>query len=196
MTMYDLTGIESLKRYTGSRRTSKGISQILAQPGAQRTVATIVHEATHQIAHSCGMHQRYSDCPVWFSEGIAVYFETPDVKSSKGWRGIGTLNRPRLVEFNRSLRGRPSNSLETLLRDDKRFRNTSQGTEAYAEAWALTYFLIRQHPKKYVAYLKTLSQKKPLVYSNKQQRLDEFEKAFGDLELLDMEFLRYMKRVK
>ncbi len=196
MTMYDLTGIESFKRYTGSRKTSKGITRILAQPAAQRTVATIVHEATHQIAHSCGLHQRYSDCPVWFSEGIAVYFETPDLNSSKGWRGIGTVNRPRLVEFNRSLKGRPPNSLETLLRDDKRFRDMNHSLEAYAEAWALTYFLIHQYPKEYVAYLKTLSRKKPLVYDNKQQRLDEFEQAFGDLELLDMEFLRYMKRVR
>ena len=39
-----------------------------------------------------------------------------------------------------------------------------QALDAYAEAWALTYFLIRQHPKEYVAYLAMLSQKKPLIW--------------------------------
>jgi hypothetical protein len=196
MTMYDLTGIETLRRYANSRGTSKGITRILAQPDAQRTVATIIHEATHQIAHNCGLHQRYSDCPVWFSEGIAVYFETPDLTSSKGWRGIGVVNRPRLAVFRNYLRSRPPNSLETLLRDDKRFHDTSQSLETYAEAWALTYFLIHQHPKKYVEYLKLLSQKKPLIYADGKQRLEEFKKVFGDLDLLDMEFLRFIKRVR
>ena len=57
----------------------------MAQPEALRTVSTIVHEATHQIAFNCGLHTRLSDCPRWFSEGIAMYFETPDLRSAKGW---------------------------------------------------------------------------------------------------------------
>jgi len=54
--------------------TGAQIKQILAQPDALQTVSTIVHEATHQIAFNCGLHTRLSDCPVWFSEGIAMYF--------------------------------------------------------------------------------------------------------------------------
>jgi len=196
MTMYDLTGTESLRRYANARGTSQGITRILARPEAQLTVATIIHEATHQIAHNCGLHQRYSDCPVWFSEGIAVYFETPDLKSSKGWRGIGAVNRPRLAQFHKYFRSRPPNSLETLIRDDKRFHDAKQSLDTYAEAWALTYFLIKQHPKEYLAYLRMLSEKKPLIYADPKQRVAEFEKVFGDLDILDMEFIRFMRRVR
>ena len=44
-------------------------------------MATIVHEATHQIAFNCGMQQRYADIPLWLCEGMAVYFEAPDLAS-------------------------------------------------------------------------------------------------------------------
>jgi len=87
MAMYDLTGIELLNKYGSSRRTSSRISQFLSRPDAPQTVATIVHEATHQIAFNCGLHTRYSDCPMWFSEGIALYFETPD---RRVWIGSAT----------------------------------------------------------------------------------------------------------
>jgi len=197
MVTYDLTGIESLSRYGVRRSTSSQINEFLRRPEAFRTVATIVHEATHQIAFNCGLHTRYSDCPLWFSEGIAVYFETPDLNSSRGWRTIGKVNRPRLVQFHDYLRRRPPDSLVTLLRDDERLRDTKQGMDAYAEAWALTYFLVRWHPDQYVEYLKLLSKKKPLFWDDAEARLREFKQAFGDdLEKLDRDFVRSMTRVR
>jgi hypothetical protein len=194
MTMYDLTGVESQGH--GRIGTMAQINQILAQPEAVRTVSTIVHEATHQIAFNCGLHARLSDCPRWFSEGIATYFETPDLRSAKGWRGIGDVNRLRLEQFQRYAASRPANSLETLIRDDKRFASAIQGRDAYNETWALTYFLIRQHPKEYVSYLRMLSAKKPLMQDSPERRIDEFRRAFGELPQLDVEFLRYMARVR
>jgi hypothetical protein len=195
MTMYDLTGVEAQGR-AGRIGTSAQINQILAQPDALRTVATIVHEATHQIAFNCGLHTRLSDCPLWFSEGIAVYFETPDLRSANGWSGIGAVNRPRLEQFQRYSAARPADSLATLIRDDKRFRDTKKSPDAYAEAWALTYFLLHQRPKEYVAYLRVLSKKKPLLQDEPDKRLDEFRQAFGELKQVDTEFLRYMGRVR
>lgn len=192
MTMYDLTGL----RTQGSRHrnATAQINRILSQPEALRTVSTIVHEATHQIAFNCGLHTRLSDCPRWFCEGIAMYFETPDLRNSKGWKGIGNLNQTRLKQFFKYLATRPADSLETLIREDSRFTNIKQAPDAYAEAWALTYFLLRQHPKEFITYLQTLSPKKPLVVDTPKQRLDEFRQAFGDLKQLDTEFLRYMAR--
>ncbi len=194
MTMYDLTGIEAQGRSASRGKTAAQINQILAQPDALRTVATIVHEATHQIAFNCGMHTRLSDCPVWFSEGIAEYFETPDLRSPKGWSGIGAINRMRLEQFHKYLSRRPADSLETLIADDSRFRDPKKALDAYAEAWALTYFLIRQHSKEYISYLAMLSQKKPLVQDGPEKRLAEFRQFFGDLKQLDNEFLRQMTR--
>ncbi len=195
MAMYDLTGVEAATR-AASRSSAAQINRILAQPSAERIVATVVHEATHQIAFNCGLHARYSDCPLWFSEGIAVYFETPDLKSSRGWR-LGGVNQSRLTQFRSYLSRRPPDSLLTLIRDDERLRNTDQTLDAYAEAWALTYFLIRQYPRQYVEYLKMLSQKKPLVWDEPEKRIRELKAAFGeDLQRLDTEFLRYMSQVR
>ena len=163
---------------------------MLARSDAERTIATIVHEATHQIAFNCGLHTRFSDCPMWFSEGLAVYFEVLD--RSKGTT-IG-LNRVRLPQFQKYLRRRPSDSLETLLTDDKRLRDAKQAENSYAEAWALTYFLLHKHPDRYVDYLKTLAEKKPMVWDTADQRLAEFKAAFGgDLKKLDAEFVRFAK---
>jgi len=195
MVMYDLTGVEAAGG-NGRIGSSAQISRILAQPEAERTVATVVHEATHQIAFNCGLHTRYSDCPLWFSEGIAVYFETPDLSSSKGWRSIGAVNRRQLAQFQQYLARRPDNSLATLIADDSRFRDVKQSADAYSEAWALTYFLIRQSPKQYVAYLKTLSAKQPMIWDSPETRLAEFEKAFGDLKRLDSELVRYFQRLR
>jgi hypothetical protein len=196
MTMYDLTGVEAQGRGSVRTRTAAQINQILAQPDAQRTVATIVHEATHQIAFNCGLHTRLSDCPRWFCEGIAIYFETPDLRNTKGWSGAGAINQPRLEHFQRQLASRPADSLETLIRDDRRFLDTKQVLDAYAESWALTYFLLRQHPKEYVAYLGMLSKKTPLLQDGPDKRIDEFRRAFGELKELDAEFLRYMSRLR
>jgi hypothetical protein len=196
MTMCDLTGVESSGRYAKRASTAAEINQVFNRPGATQTVATIVHEATHQIAFNCGLHTRFSDCPLWFVEGIAVYFETPDLSSAKGWRGIGMINEPRLLQFHDYLRSRPPDSLKTLLTTDTRLRSAAEGLNAYAEAWALTYYLMRQRPKEYVAYLKMLSEKKPLLEDSPKQRLEQFERIFGDWKQLDVELLRYMSRLR
>jgi hypothetical protein len=196
MTLYDLTGVEASGRPRKSRGASAQIKQFLARPGAEQIVATVVHEATHQIAYNCGLHARLSDCPLWFSEGIAIYFETPDLSNAKGWRKIGDVNGPRLERFRNYLRQRAPGSLETLISDDKRFRDTSRALDAYAETWSLTYFLINQRPKQYLQYLEMLSRKKPLMWDTPETRLAEFQKIFGNLKKLDTDFLRYMARMQ
>ena len=88
---------------------------MLSRPEAELSVATIVHEATHQIAFNSGLQTRFADVPLWISEGIAVFFETPDLESAKGWRTIGAVNSARLAQFQRYLADRPPTSLKTLI---------------------------------------------------------------------------------
>ena len=137
--MYDLTGVESLRLPGGGRSSAAQINRMLAQPQAEATVATIIHEATHQIAFNSGLQTRFADIPLWVSEGLAVYFETPDLQSAKGWRNIGAVNRPRLDRFREYQSSRGQNSLTTLVSGDKRMRDPRQALDAYAEAWALNY---------------------------------------------------------
>jgi len=191
--MYDLTGagVQAARAMNAAN-----INRILSRPGAERTVATIIHEATHQLAFNCGLQTRYADIPLWVSEGIAIYFETPDLKSSKGWRNIGSVNRVRLADFKRYLRQRPADSLQTLLSTDDRFRNARTAPQAYAESWALNYFLIRKHSEQYLAYLQTMADKRPLRYDDADERLALFRQTFGDLEEVNKEFLRYTRQLR
>ncbi len=159
-------------------------------------VATVVHEATHQIAFNCGLHTRYADNPLWLTEGMAMYFETPDLRSRNGWRTVGKVNRRRLKRFRESVRSRRRNdSLETLLSGAERFGNSETSLDAYAEAWALTYFLIKTRRKQYIEYLRRLSKKPVLIWDDPQKRVEEFQAVFGeDLGKLQRDFLRYIRR--
>lgn len=198
VTMYDLTGTGGLRNGARGRFTSTSqINRLLMRPGAERTVATIVHEATHQLAFNCGFHQRYADIPLWVSEGLAVYFETPDLRSSTGWRNIGSVNRVRLNQFRQYLRSRPDESLTSLIADDGRFRQSKTALNAYAEAWALNYFLIRRHSEQYVRYLQQLKQKSPLLFDTPEERKALFTQAFGrNLDSLNEDFLKYLRAVR
>ena len=194
--MYDLTGVEGAA-LPASRSTAAHINRVLSRPQAERTVATIIHEATHQIAFNCGLQTRYADIPLWVSEGIAVYFETPDLDSSKGWRRIGGVNRERLFQFRRYLASRPADSLQTLVANSRRFRNTQTAPDAYAEAWALNYFLLRRRSEEYHRYLKMLAEKQPLMNDTDEDRLAAFKSHFdADWEALDREFVSYIRDVR
>ena len=188
MTMYDLTGVE---KNGGGRSGARRRRSTRSWPSreAVQTVATIVHEATHQIAFNCGLHTRLSDCPAVVQRGDRHVLRDARPAERQGLeRHRGGQPIRGSEQFQQYLRRRPADSLETLIRDDKRFRDAKQGLDAYAEAWALTYFLIRQQPKEYIAYLKMLSQKKPLLTDSPEKRIEEFRGVFGDLRQLDVEF--------
>jgi hypothetical protein len=197
ITMYDLTGLESLRGANDRRGSAAQINRVLSQPAAEQVVATIVHEATHQIAFNSGLQTRFADIPLWVSEGLAVYFETPDLQSARGWRGIGSVNGSRLAKFREFRASRGPQSLESLIADDARLRDARTALDAYAEAWALNHYLLQKRPREYLAYLQTLAAKRPLLWDAPEARLREFRDAFGDdLDELDADFLRHVDKLR
>ena len=192
MTTFDLTGTAGIRQPGDRSGSLSRIRRILQRPSAESTIATVIHEATHQLSFNCGLQRRFADNPLWLSEGLAIYFETPDLSSQRGWRKIGTLNDHRLSAFREyASNGRPPESLSTLLTDDQRFRDTQQAATAYAEAWALFYHLMKKHPKRMAAYLRVVQQKPYLGQDSVEQRIKDFEGAIGmSLSVLDQEFLR------
>lgn len=195
MTMYDLTGVEEFGG-GGKATTAARVNQVLSKPGAERTVATIVHEATHQLAFNSGLQVRYADIPMWVSEGLAIYFETPDLESKNGWRNIGGVNRVNLVNYRRAAAEGKLVSLQQLLSDDKRFRDPASAATAYAQAWALNYFLLKTRSDDYVKYLQAQAAQSPLVTLEPAERLKQFEDNLGgELTTIEAEFLRYMRSV-
>ncbi len=166
-------------------------------PNAERNVATIIHEATHQLAYNSGLQRRFADNPMWVSEGLAMFFESPDFSSPRGWRSVGKVNRVNLERFRRYVPSRPADSLRTLLADDARLRDSSQALMAYGESWALTYFLLKTRRKEFVAYLQQLSAGEPLQQRSPQERIEMLETALDiDLETLDRRFVPYMMRLR
>lgn len=195
--MYDLTGMQALRQSAGIRGSRHDISQLLSQPEAEPLVATIVHEATHQIAFNCGLQTRMVANPFWLTEGMATFFETPDLGRSSSWSGIGNVNYSRFDLFQENYDAGKVLPLERMLTDDKLFQTPATAVDCYAQAWAWNYFLIRSRPKEYAEYMKTIAAKPVLLEDKPGQRVKEFRDAFGaDLGALEDDFYRMMNRVK
>lgn len=193
--MYDLT--TGLLPAGAQLNNDRNISEILSAPNSLDMVATVIHEGTHQLMFNTGMQTRMSDTPLWINEGLAMFFETPDLNNNRGWRAIGQVNAPRLQQFRQEFGMRPEGAFRSMLSTDDRFQDGETATYAYAEAWSFNYFLLKRHSKKYVEYLQFMSTKKPLQYDSAEERLADFQRYFGeDLDTLEREFLNYIKKVR
>ena len=190
MVLYDHTA--------GNGKPAKTVAEIQRRlAAAPFNIATVIHEATHQIAFNSGMHVRFADNPLWLTEGMAMFFEPPDLQSETGWTAMGSINPPRLKRFRGNLARRPAGHLTALIQSDALLTNPKTLPDAYAEAWALTYFLLQTRKEAYVDYLKKISGKKVLTWDKPADRLRDFREAFGDdLQELDREFLKYLRSVK
>ncbi len=194
--MYDLTGSQELRRQNSRRGTLNDITQLLRQPAAEPLVATIVHEATHQISFNCGLQTRYNYSPVWLSEGLAMFFETPDLSNRRGNGAIGKVNYARWNLYRKNANAGTNPRLKSLIANDDLIHNSRTAFDTYAVAWAWNYFLIKWHTKQYVAYLKMLADKPLLVLDDEKTRLADFRKHFGEnLNELEEEFYRRMSRI-
>lgn len=188
VTTYDLTGSGMIAR---PRRIG---DEILAQPEAAGLVSTLVHEATHQMVYNTGLAQRLAAVPVWLNEGIATVFEAPDMRAAGGWRGLGQINHGRLDRFRTSYR---PGALEPLIRGDEPFRNTATAIDAYATAWALTWFLLETRKPQLIDYMRMQAAKPALADDSPEARLREFTDAFGASPAdLEPAFIRHLSRLE
>ncbi len=161
-------------------------------PDWRRNAAVLIHEATHQTAFNTGVHSRYSPPPTWVAEGLAMLFEAPGVNDPHDWpRLADRVNRDRLQAFRRSVapRHRPD-TLSSMVATDEWFR--ADPTAAYAEAWALSFFLVETEPSKYMRYLKLTAAGRPFQKTTAAQRTADFTAVFGaDWRMLEARFLRF-----
>jgi len=157
---------------------------------------TLIHEATHQVAFNFGLHQRIGDNPRWVVEGLATVFEAPGIRDSNNVTNRrDKLNLERYLRFqNYAKDRRVKGVLAAFVESDRPF---SSVLDAYAESWALTYFLIETRPRAHESYLKTIATRDPFEDYDKYDRRDDFETAFGDdLNILEVSFLRYIASLK
>jgi len=162
----------------------------------RQTSATIIHEATHQTAFNTGIHRRFSDSPRWLVEGLGMMFEAPGVWNSRAYtRREDRINRDRWDYFRQRIA--PSHKtelLESMLGSDRLF--SIDPGKGYAEAWALSFFLVETQPRKYSQYL-SLTAARPIGSYPSAQRLADFTSVFGsNLRLLEAQFLRFMAELR
>ena len=158
----------------------------------------MVHEAVHQLAFNTGLQVRLADNPVWFSEGLALYFEPLSPRSSTLWTKPGIVNARHHPEFVRcSEVGRAKLPFGELTQVDKPFLDSSTVATAYAESWALTFFLFRQEKNGMRKFLTNLASRKPLQKVTAEQRVQEFTAAFGKSpDELEPDAISYVRRLR
>jgi hypothetical protein len=176
-------------------RSTAGVRRQLAK--TPKHVATIVHEAVHQLAFNSGLQIRFADNPLWLSEGLALWFEPVELNAKLLWKGPGQVNSRHRSQYllprnNRNQPGasgkgesaksepRPQSlALNDLVKSDELFLDPDTVAQAYATSWALTSYLIRKERTAFETYLKRMAERKPLVVVTPEERLEEFRAVFG-----------------
>ena len=176
--LYDAFGGEIGGKVDQVLRINEKAGRQIAAQLYEQNVSTVVHEAIHQCAFNTGFHHRHVANPIWLVEGMAMFFETPDLEAHGGWKGGKTVNLPRAERFWQIYRGLRPGFLEDLLLDDSRFRRSDTAADSYALAWTVTYYLLKRQTKGYMEYLRLVGERPPLVPYGRAERLEHFEKAF------------------
>ncbi len=159
----------------------------------QEHSATIVHEATHQLAYNTGVHRRFAVTPRWVVEGLGTMFEAPGVWNRGDFPDASQrLVQGRLKDFRTGVKlGRPKGMLFEIVSNDRIF-NVDPG-RAYAEAWALSFYLSEARPREYADYLERLARRDVFEDYTSAQRAADFQAAFrGDPRVLERQFLEFM----
>lgn len=163
----------------------------------RQNASVIIHEATHQTAFNTGIHSRYSPPPLWVAEGLATMFESPGVYDSRSYpHRSDRVNRQRLEAFKELVRPvhRPD-LLRSLIASDRLFRR-SPGL-AYAESWALSFYLVETRPREYAEYLTRTAERPPFSDYTAAERTADFCSVFGDdWRMLEAQFLRFIEQVR
>jgi hypothetical protein len=161
--------------------------------GWQQNEATIIHEATHQMAFNTGVHNRFAPTPRWLAEGLGTMFEAPGVWD---WRNHPQLkdrvNRGRLADFRHwQKNGRTKGAFVNLVGSDRQF--DANPSAAYAEAWAWVFFLTETYPQKFGEYVQKVASRANFEAYPLARRMSDFTSIFGeDFRMLEQHFLKFM----
>ncbi len=191
-------GVLGLYSTQTNRITLYDTSSGMPHPGRwQQNAATVIHEATHQMAFNTGVHSRYTPPPLWVAEGLATMFEVIGGSESGGSGSRDDrVHEGWLRQFRqRAAAGRRPEALAGLIAGDEAFRKDP--ASAYAEAWALTFYLVETQPRQYAEYLVRAAARPAFQGYSATQRLDDFTAVFGDdWRMLEARLLRFIEELK
>jgi hypothetical protein len=159
----------------------------------RQSAAMLVHEAAHQAAFNTGVHSRLTSPPQWLAEGLATLFEARGVWNSDQYRQLSDrVNQGRLGDFRRFANAHPSPDwIQSLVTSDRPF--TQDVAVAYAQSWALSFYLSEKEPAAYSKFLSTTAARPPFRSYAATDRIADFSHAFGDdWRMLDARVRRFM----
>ena len=142
----------------------------------------------------CPLHKR---APRWLVEGLGTLFEARGVWQSRIYQSQpDRINRDRLEDWRTYAKSRRRpDAIAQLVSSDRPFAADPDG--AYAEAWALSFFLSETSPKKYFELLGKSAARPAFADYSSATRLEDFTDIFGaDLTLLDAHFRRFVAGLK
>ncbi|MCE5301724.1 MAG: DUF1570 domain-containing protein [Planctomycetaceae bacterium] len=161
----------------------------------QQNASVLIHEAAHQTAFNTGVQNRFAPPPMWVAEGLAMLFEAPGVYDPDHHPRIeDRVNRQRLDEFRRrAATGHRPESILALVTSDAPFQTDT--LSAYAEAWALSFFLAETEPRRYADYLQRVARRPAFRRDSAAERRADFEAVFGgQWRMLEARFLKFLDR--
>ena len=176
--------------------SQSAIRQVLVKH--PRQMATVVHEAVHQLAFNLGLQERMADNPLWLSEGLALYFETGSRRSTLLWSRPGVVSpvhQPAFVQL--ASDDRLPIPVRELIQSDAFFQDPASMRTSYAESWALTTFLISKERTGFDRLVQQVSEREALVKVSAETKLREFETAIGkSADEIESEMIRYIRRLR
>jgi len=175
---------------------AKAIRLLVYIERESQDIEVVSHEATHQLAANSGLLPKHVMIPSWVHEGLATYFESPN---NAAWAGFGAVNKQRLEWYRALERDRAHSNIDFIVGDQIfNYARTSSGIlHGYAQAWALTHFLVEKHFDRYVGFCRRLGEMPPDTPISSQQLTVLFNSVFNEnRSRLDSEWRSHMGSLK
>lgn len=158
------------------------------------TIATICHEATHQLAFNTGLHQRLSATPLWLAEGFATMFESPLLAGLNTKEGSSRWPESRRQDW-RDLAKKPNtlaNLIDSLIREDTKFE--SNPMDAYCASWAMVAYLSQRRSNEFSQFVERMASMPPYQDYSALARIQDFREVFGgDSRIMTKNLIQYIE---
>lgn len=192
----DLKKLAAKSRVGEVVRMANQLTALIAIEQENSDISVVSHECTHMMAGNTGLFPRGVIVPSWVHEGLATYFEAP---GDATWAGIGAVNEER-IEWYRALANDREHSNIDFIVGDQIFdfaASTSATLHGYAQAWALTHFLIEKHFTQFQEFYRKLGEFPPDTVLSSEVLISAFNEVFGtNRSALDAEWRNYMASLK
>ncbi len=149
---------------------------------AKAAIATVVHEAVHQLAFHTRIQSPQIQNPLWLSEGLATAFETDRPRESFGPERDYGLREDQFMELLQDDKLIPLRELVTYAQMPDNEDDTIAAV--YHQSYALMSWLARYRRTELRTFMESLRNEPP-GRPTPQRHLQLFEAAFGDVDRLE-----------